>query len=94
MNRLSISIFALATATALLVADRSALAQRAVYSYPWCLEIGLPGPLSCYYRTYEQCRDEAFQAGGHCTPSPYYRGKQDQVTEAPRHRRHHLRAAK
>jgi Protein of unknown function (DUF3551) len=86
MTRLSISIFALASA--LLVADQSALAQRAVYSYPWCLEIGLPGPLSCYYRTYEQCRDEAFQAGGHCTPSPYYRGNQPQGTEVPSHRRH------
>jgi Protein of unknown function (DUF3551) len=88
MTKLSISIFALATA--LLIADQSALAQRAVYSYPWCLEIGLPGPLSCYYRSYEQCRDEAFQAGGHCTPSPYYRPNQDRLVgkETPRHRRH------
>jgi Protein of unknown function (DUF3551) len=88
MTRLSISILALATA--LVAADRPALAQRAVYSYPWCLEYGMPGPLSCYFRSWEQCNSEAFQAGAHCTPSPYYRGNEDRLVgaEAPRHRRH------
>ena len=48
--RLSILIFGLATA--LLVADRPAVAQRAVESYPWCLERGIGGPRSCYYSSY------------------------------------------
>jgi hypothetical protein len=85
MTRLSISIFALATA--LLIADRSALAQQAVYRYPWCLERGIGGPRSCYYSSYEQCWQEAFTRGGFCTQSPYYRGNQRQVPEVPRHLR-------
>jgi hypothetical protein len=56
-----IAIFVLATA--LLVADQSALAQRAVYSYPWCLERGKGGPRTCYYSSYEQCWQEAFTWG-------------------------------
>jgi Protein of unknown function (DUF3551) len=90
MARLMISIFALATA--LLVADRSALAQQAVSRYPWCLERGIGGPRSCYYSSYEQCWQEAFTRGGFCTQSPYYRGNQRQVPEAPRHRRHRPRS--
>jgi hypothetical protein len=92
MTRLSISIFALATA--LLVADRSALAQQSVSSYSRCLERGIGGPRSCYYASYEQCRYEAFTRGGFCTPSPYYRGNQDRSAggEAPRHRRHRPRS--
>jgi hypothetical protein len=85
MTRLLISIFL--SVVALLVADRAALAQSA-YSYPWCLEYAIAGPLSCYYRSYEQCYYEAFTRGGRCTPSPYYRGTQDQVREAPHHRRY------
>jgi hypothetical protein len=84
------SILILALAAALLVANRPVLAQRAVYSYPWCLERGIGGPRSCYYSSYEQCRYEAFTRGGFCTPSPYYRADQDRHVgeEAPRHRRH------
>ena len=87
MARLSISIFLLATA--LLVADWSALAQSA-YSYPWCLEYGINGPLSCYYKSYEQCYYEAFTRGGFCKESPYYRGNKDRLVggEAPRYRRY------
>jgi Protein of unknown function (DUF3551) len=58
MTRLSILIFALATAV--LVADQSALAQQSVSSYPRCLERGIGGPRSCYYSSYEQCWQEAF----------------------------------
>jgi hypothetical protein len=88
MSRLFISIFILVTA--LLVADRPASAQSA-YSYPWCLERGIGGPLSCYYSSYEQCWNEAFTRGGFCKESPYYLGNQDRFvhTETPRRRRHH-----
>jgi len=86
-TRLLMSIFVLVTA--LLVADRSALAQSA-YSYPWCLERGIGGPLSCYYTSYEQCWNEAFTRGGFCKESPYYRRNQERFVgkEAPRHRRY------
>jgi hypothetical protein len=60
MTRLLISIFFLGVA--LVVAERPTLAQSA-YSYPWCLERGINGPLSCYYSSYEQCYSEAFTAG-------------------------------
>ena len=87
MTRLSISI--LTVATALAVSDRSALAQSA-YSYPWCLEYGINGPLSCYYKSYEQCYTHAFTSGGFCRESPYYRPSHDRLagTETRRHRRH------
>ena len=86
MTRLSMSIVALVTA--LLVEDRTALAQSA-YSYPWCLERGIGGPRSCYYSSYEQCWNEAFTRGGFCKESPYYQRNQDRLVdrEAPRHRR-------
>ena len=85
--RLLISISVLPTA--LLLAERSAFAQSA-YSYPWCLERGIGGPLSCYYSSYEQCWREAFTRGGFCKESPYYRRDQDRLAgkEALRHRRH------
>ncbi len=88
MTRLLISIFLLVAA--LLVADRWALAQSA-YSYPWCLEYGINGPLSCYFSSYQQCYYEAFTRGGFCKESPYYRGNQERIagTKVPRHRRHH-----
>lgn len=93
MTRLSISILVLITA--LQAANRSALAQQSVSSYPWCLERGIGGPRSCYYASYEQCRYEAYTRGGFCTQSPYYRGNQDRGVggEAPRHRRHRPPAA-
>jgi hypothetical protein len=94
MTRLMISIFALATA--LLVADRSALAQQAVSRYPWCLERGIGGPRSCYYSTYEQCWREAFTRGGFCTESPYFRPNQDRLVgnNVRHHRRQRPDAAK
>jgi len=58
MTRLLVSVFVLVTA--LLVTDRSVLAQQSAYSYPWCLERGIGGPRSCYYSSYEQCWQEAF----------------------------------
>ena len=82
-TRLLISISALVTA--LLITDQSALAQSA-YSYPWCLERGIGGPLSCYYSSYEQCWQEAFTRGGFCKESPYYRRPDRLAKEAPRHR--------
>jgi hypothetical protein len=87
MTRLLAPIFVLVIA--LLAADRSALPQSA-YSYPWCLERGIGGPLSCYYSSYEQCWNEAFTRGGFCKESPYYRQSQDRFggKEPPRHRRH------
>jgi hypothetical protein len=94
MTRLSISIFAVSTAV--LVADRSALAQQAVSRYPWCLERGIGGPRSCYYSSFEQCWQEAFTRGGFCTESPYYLPNQDRHVggEAKRHRRHRVPPAK
>src|SRR6266404_4187522 len=77
--QLLMSIFVLVPA--LLVTDRSALAQSA-YSYPWCLERGIGGPRSCYYSSYEQCRYEAFTRGGFCTESPYYQKDQDRFVRA------------
>jgi Protein of unknown function (DUF3551) len=62
MTRLWLLIVALAAG--LLVADRLALAQQSVSSYPWCLERGIGGPRSCYYSSYEQCWQEAFTRGG------------------------------
>jgi Protein of unknown function (DUF3551) len=88
MTRLLISIFVLGVA--LVVAERSALAQSA-YSYPWCLEGGINGPLSCYYSSYEQCYSQAFTRGGFCKESPYYRGNPNRLVhkESPHRRRHH-----
>jgi len=88
MTRLLISIFVLGGA--LVVAERSALAQSA-YSYPWCLEGGINGPLSCYYSSYKQCYSQAFTRGGFCKESPYYRGNPNRLVhkESPHRRRHH-----
>jgi hypothetical protein len=94
MTRLWISIFALAAA--LMIVDRSALAEQSVSAYPWCLERGIGGPRSCYYSSYEECWQEAFTRGGFWTQSPYYRRSQDRRVseEARRHWRHRAPPAK
>jgi hypothetical protein len=62
-------------------------AQNAVSQYPWCLQRAA-GPRSCYYASYEQCRDEALSRGGFCIQSPYYHGPAAGAAVRPRHRRH------
>ena len=71
MRRLLISVGLVSSA--LLGAPAASSAQYAVSQYPWCWEMRAGGTRSCYYATWEQCRDEAFIRGGFCVPSPYYR---------------------
>ena len=74
---------------ALVLADRPASAQSP-YSYPWCLEYGIGGALSCYFSSYEQCWYEAYTRGGFCKQSPYYGRSLDGFVGAGSrsHRRH------
>ena len=63
-------------AAALLAPVTAAHAQSA-YDYPWCAVYaggsrGPGGAMSCYYRTYEQCRQTMSGIGGTCVQSPYY----------------------
>lgn len=43
------------------------------YSYPWCSIRGRGGTQSCYYTSWEQCRETLSGIGGFCIQSPYYR---------------------
>jgi hypothetical protein len=63
-------------AAAVLAAIPAAQAQSA-YDYPWCAVYaggsrGAGGAMSCYYRTYDQCRATMSGIGGSCVQSPYY----------------------
>src|SRR5947207_1658610 len=73
-------------ACAVLFAAKASHAQSA-YDYPWCALYGGRGgggATSCYFATYEQCRQTLSGIGGSCIRSPYYR-------EAPRSERQRRR---
>jgi hypothetical protein len=74
----------LLVSAALLGETRIVHAQAAVASYPWCAlpEGKSAGARSCYYATWEQCKETLSGIGGLCIPSPYYRG---QAAPLPRH---------
>jgi hypothetical protein len=84
-------------AAALLGETQVSNAQSA-YSYPWCSLGGSRGSnaLSCYFTSWEQCRETMSGRGGNCVESPYYHA---QPTPLPRraivkpHHRHHDRTA-
>ena len=82
MTRLPI-IALFVVAAALLGKTQVSNAQSA-YSYPWCSLGGTKGSnaLSCYYRSWEQCRMTMSGLGGLCVASPYYR---EQSPPLPRH---------
>ncbi len=71
---------------AALSATTASHAQSA-YDYPWCALYGGRGgggATSCYFATYEQCRQTLSGIGGSCIRSPYYR--EAPRTERPRRR--------
>jgi hypothetical protein len=39
-------------------------------SMAWCANTGELGGLDCSYRSFEQCREFVFGAGGSCTQNP------------------------
>ena len=61
---------------AALLASASAGHAQSAYDYPWCAvysgRFGPGGAMSCYYRTYAQCRQTMEGIGGSCVQSPYY----------------------
>ena len=66
------------TAVALLAGPSAGYAQSA-YDYPWCaIYTNRSGAQACYYRTYRECMATMYGIGGHCIPSPYYRGPRPQ----------------
>jgi hypothetical protein len=75
---------ALIAAVAILAGPSAGNAQSA-YDYPWCaVYTNRSGAQACYYATYGQCMATMEGIGGHCIPSPYYRGPQ----RPPRERHH------
>jgi hypothetical protein len=46
------------------------------YDYPWCAlypsDMGAGGARSCYYTSFQQCRETMSGIGGSCIRSPYY----------------------
>lgn len=46
--------------------------------YRWCADFGGGrggGGTSCYYTSFEQCRQELIGRGGACRPNPFYDGR-------------------
>ena len=69
-----IVLFAIATA---LLGEAQVSNAQSPYSYPWCAIYfgdgnGLGGAMSCYYRSWEECRTTMSGIGGNCVASPYY----------------------
>jgi hypothetical protein len=64
----------IALAVSALAAETMPAAAQSPYSYPWCLRGARGGSMSCYFRSYQECRITASGRGGWCMRSPYYHG--------------------
>jgi hypothetical protein len=87
-------IIVLFVVAAALLGETQVSNAQSPYSYPWCLLGGMRGSnaLSCYYTSWEQCRETASGRGGTCVESPYYHAQPTQLPHRafakPRHHRH------
>jgi Protein of unknown function (DUF3551) len=70
---------------------------QSTYSYPWCAILpgagsASGGAMSCYYRSWDQCRTTMSGIGGLCVESPYYHGQATPLPHRtlvkPHHHRH------
>ncbi len=69
-----IAIFA-AVVLSVLAAEVLPTVAQSPYDYPWCSrQLGLGGPTSCYFTSYQQCLTTIRGIGGYCYQNPGYRG--------------------
>jgi hypothetical protein len=60
---------------AILLATSSASLAQSPYDYPWCAVFTrTSGATSCYYTSFQQCRETLSGIGGDCIQNPGYRG--------------------
>jgi hypothetical protein len=66
-------VFVVVLAVLALAADAVPVAAQSPTIYPWCIKSGRHGGMSCYFKSYRECRITLSGIGGLCMRSPYYR---------------------
>jgi len=89
-------IIALFVIAAALLGETKVSSAQSPYSYPWCAiyfgdSSGLGGAMSCYYKSWEQCRTTMSGIGGNCVASPYYHAQPTQLPHRSLAKTHHRR---